>query len=206
MINIKSGIYIIENLINHKKYIGSSNNIIKRFQYHKCVLRQNKHHTHYLQNAWNKYGEENFEFYILLECDQDMLLAWEKEAFRLFKCCEREFGYNLGLNPTTTEHSEETKTKIGIGNKGKKVSLETRKKLSLAQVGKTKSPESVSKTRIANTGKKRSLEYCKKMSLIKQNMSDKTRKKLSLALKGKPWSEARRLAYENNKTKKDIII
>ena len=40
---IKSGIYKIENIINNKIYIGSSKNIIKRFNQHKYELRNYNH-------------------------------------------------------------------------------------------------------------------------------------------------------------------
>lgn len=59
------GIYQILNKINNKIYIGSSIDIISRFHQHKTALRHNKHHCLYLQNSWNKYGEENFEFLII---------------------------------------------------------------------------------------------------------------------------------------------
>ena len=36
MRNIKTGIYMIENEINHKKYVGQSVNIIARWQAHRC--------------------------------------------------------------------------------------------------------------------------------------------------------------------------
>ena len=55
-------IYIITNIINDKKYIGSSVNYLKRKNSHICYLRSNKHHSQHLQNAYNKYGEENFKF------------------------------------------------------------------------------------------------------------------------------------------------
>ena len=31
-----------------------------RLEKHRSLLRNNKHHNSYLQNAWNKYGESNF--------------------------------------------------------------------------------------------------------------------------------------------------
>ena len=57
------GIYCIENIINHKKYIGQSQNVFRRMYNHKNLLRNNKHHNSYLQNSWNKYGE-NLSFFI----------------------------------------------------------------------------------------------------------------------------------------------
>jgi group I intron endonuclease len=68
-----SGIYQIKNLKNNKIYIGSSKNIKERFLQHKYNLKNNKHCNPILQNSWNKYGEENFEF-IIIEIINNTLL------------------------------------------------------------------------------------------------------------------------------------
>ena len=54
--NIISGIYCIENGINHKKYIGQSKNILYRWKKHISALNSNTHDNSYLQSSWNKYG------------------------------------------------------------------------------------------------------------------------------------------------------
>lgn len=85
-----SGIYCIENTINHKTYIGSSKNIYQRLLKHFALLRHNKHQNAHLQSAWNKYGESNFKWFILELCDSSELA--EKE-----QCCIDLFGaeYNI---------------------------------------------------------------------------------------------------------------
>lgn len=75
----KSGIYCILNLLNQKKYIGSSKNIYDRLVNHKMMLNNNKHHNNYLQNSWNKYKSNNFIYIILEECDKLKLI--EREQF-----------------------------------------------------------------------------------------------------------------------------
>ena len=75
---MSSGIYQIENKINSKVYIGSSNNIKRRWQKHKALLRHNKHPNSHLQAAWNKYGEDNFIFSIIELCNIDSLLDREQ--------------------------------------------------------------------------------------------------------------------------------
>lgn len=62
---IISGIYMIKNIINNKIYIGESVNIFKRWEEHKDSLKNNKHHSIKLQNDYNIYGEDNFEYKIL---------------------------------------------------------------------------------------------------------------------------------------------
>lgn len=74
------GIYRIRNIENGKFYIGSSNNIFKRWMKHKSELNLNKHHSLILQNAWNKYGEKSFIFEILKEVNElDLLNEEQKE-------------------------------------------------------------------------------------------------------------------------------
>jgi len=73
-----SGIYQIRNCLNNKIYIGSSNNLRKRFIKHKSRLNRNEHRNPHLQSSWNKYGEDNFSFEILLVCEQFELLRYEQ--------------------------------------------------------------------------------------------------------------------------------
>lgn len=58
------GIYKIENLINHKIYIGQSIEIEKRWQKH-----LNAKDNFVIHKALQKYGKENFSFQIIEECD-----------------------------------------------------------------------------------------------------------------------------------------
>lgn len=62
----QTGIYYIVNKINNKVYIGSTCSLFyKRWHEHYYELVKNKHYCKYLQNAWNKYGKENFLFKIV---------------------------------------------------------------------------------------------------------------------------------------------
>lgn len=56
-----SGVYLIFNRANKKKYVGSSINVYRRFKEHKTGLSKNKHNNRFLQFAWNKYSEEKNE-------------------------------------------------------------------------------------------------------------------------------------------------
>jgi group I intron endonuclease len=62
---IESGIYIIRNIVNNHIYIGSTKDFSKREYSHFNSLKNNKHHSKYLQNAFNKYGEDNFKFEVI---------------------------------------------------------------------------------------------------------------------------------------------
>ena len=73
------GIYCIENIINGKKYIGQSVNLRRRILEHCNKLESGKDSSVALQNAYNKYGVNNFIFYVLEECREDELD--EREIF-----------------------------------------------------------------------------------------------------------------------------
>lgn len=58
-------IYKIINNKTNKFYIGSTLNPKVRKERHFNELKSNKHHSVYLQRAYNKYGGENFDFVII---------------------------------------------------------------------------------------------------------------------------------------------
>ena len=60
-----SGIYQIRNMINGKRYVGSSVNLRDRKNEHFNDLEKNNHHSVYLQRAFNKYRADSFVFEIL---------------------------------------------------------------------------------------------------------------------------------------------
>lgn len=80
----KPGVYCIENTLNKKVYIGSSKNIYQRLLKHFALLRHNKHENAHLQNAWNKYGEEAFRWYVLEFCQPEKLTPTEQLCIDLF--------------------------------------------------------------------------------------------------------------------------
>lgn len=79
-------IYKIINLVNDKFYVGSTTNKKVRFREHRKQLRGNRHHCKHLQAAWNKYGEEKFDFRVVEEVSEGQSLQeaedrWLKEHF-----------------------------------------------------------------------------------------------------------------------------
>lgn len=99
-----TGIYQILNKQNLKCYIGSTRrNFHDRFKDHKRSLKKNKHHSKHLQAAWNKYGEEVFEFNVLEVIDKslDKIYFLQREQYWLDKLesHNKKFGYNV--NPKT---------------------------------------------------------------------------------------------------------
>lgn len=71
------GVYRITCIGNSQIYIGSSVNIRERWQQHLALLRRNRHSSTYLQNSYNKYGEDSFKFEVLVR-----LIEFNEEVLR----------------------------------------------------------------------------------------------------------------------------
>lgn len=97
---LNCGIYCILNIANCKLYIGSSVNLSARFRKHISELRRRKHHNQYLQNSFNKYGEENFVFVVLeFVRDEKKVTEIEQSYIELFS---HNVLYNMNVNATNS--------------------------------------------------------------------------------------------------------
>jgi len=93
------GIYCIFNKVNHKRYIGQSVDIEKRWRQHKYLL-SNKNfqiENQHLVSAWHKYGKDNFEFFIVEKCNVKELDALEKFWIDYYNSNNSNKGYNKTL-------------------------------------------------------------------------------------------------------------
>lgn len=141
----KSGIYGIINTKNKKIYIGQTRQpFYKRYQLHDWKLRDGSHDNQYLQNAYNKYGEEKFKF-IVVEVVEDISdeILNQKEIYYIDQYKKQGLSYNIllgGGGRIGTPMSDHAKRIIGEKNRinmtGKKMSEETKKKMSVSRVGK----------------------------------------------------------------------
>lgn len=138
------GIYCIQNLINSKRYIGQSQDIIYRWRRERMFLRGEKDAWNiHLQNAWKKYGEENFAFYIIEECSVDELD--EREVFWIAHFDTFNNGYNNtigggGMRGTPAWNkglklSAEYKLKLSESHKNYKHTDEQKRKISAKMSG-----------------------------------------------------------------------
>lgn len=106
------GIYKIENKVNSKVYVGQSVNVESRLMQHRSQLRSNKHRNDYLQHAWNKYGEDNFDFELLCECEKEELNDKEIYYIAHYNSTNHDLGYNIREGGDCGAMAEETIEKL----------------------------------------------------------------------------------------------
>ena len=206
MNEIISGVYEIRNTKNGHCYIGSSVNILKRWQLHLSLLNSGKHHSLYLQNAYSKYGKDAFSLFVIERCDRDSLIKLEQYYLDMLHPA-----YNMSPTASSVlgvKHTRQARRNMSaaqIGNKkslGYKHTEETKRKMSLAQIGNKKalgrvvSPETREKIsrggKGKNAGRKLTQEHKDKISksLIGNQRNKgkhpprKSRERISLALRG----------------------
>lgn len=161
------GTNFIRNKTNDRMYVGSSIDIRKRLWNHTSALRNNHHDNEYLQRAWNKHGEDNFETGILLNCAVENLLPQEQIWIDRIRGEDRHYNIAIvaGAGMRGRKHTPEAIEKTASAHRGKIVSEETRKKLSDAHMGKIQQPHTEEQKigiAVANTGKKTSEETLEK--------------------------------------------
>jgi group I intron endonuclease len=196
------GIYKITNP-SGRIYIGQSVNINNRISSYKNLKCKNQTR---LYNSLLKYTFEKHKFEVLEECKIELLNERERYYQDFYNSTSRN-NLNCKLTKTNDKNgslSTETKSKISIGNKGKKVSLESRKKMSIAKLQMTE------ETKAKLREKKVTQEHKQKLSLLKKGkkINEETRLKL-LVNNGKSkkvicsktlkiYNSANQCAIENN--------
>lgn len=111
-----AGIYKIENKINHKIYIGCSQDIEKRWYNHKYDAFNDNQNHFAIHQAFRKYGINNFSFSII-EIVEDKEKRFEREKFWIKYYDSYKKGYNETLGGDTgPEISGELNPKAKLTN------------------------------------------------------------------------------------------
>lgn len=111
-------IYMLENYINGKVYIGQTTQCMK--------IRLNSHFSNsgspMIHNALNKYGKEGFKITILCKCSsKEELDRMEKYYIKYYNSTNREFGYNISSGGDGTHgyhHTQKAKDAMSKARKG----------------------------------------------------------------------------------------
>lgn len=133
-----TGVYAIVNKLNGKAYIGSTSfkGFNTRWADHRSCLKYNKHHSSYLQNAWNKYGADHFEFKILeYVVPEDCV---DREQFYIDLYMSTDGSYNM-LKKARCSPAEISRVLKNLN--GHNQTKETRARISEAMTGVPKTDE-----------------------------------------------------------------
>jgi group I intron endonuclease len=170
-----SAVYKISCSVSGNLYIGSSKDVYRRWILHRCDLRKDRHHAFKLQRAWNKHGEDSFAIEIL-EAVPDLAELIARERYWLLALRPK---YNSSLDPVAT-------------NTGKKLgplSAETKEKIRIAVTGFRHTEENKAKMRGPRKPVRTAMTEAEHAAARQRGNAQK-----SAALKGRPWTPARREA------------
>ena len=118
-----AGVYAIVNRVNGKLYVGSGVNLRHRWSEHRHDLAKGKHHSPYLQRAFNK-TPEAFYIEVIEEtptADRKSLLRREQFWIDFFKAHLAECGYNICSKAQScqgVQRSPEFKAKMRVASSG----------------------------------------------------------------------------------------
>jgi group I intron endonuclease len=185
-----SGIYKFENLITKKVYVGSASYLGTRRRHHLAALRSGSHYNAKWQNAWDKYGAENFA-YTVIEYVADKSQLRVREQYWMDALDAVKSGYNIlptAGSMLNFKLSESAKAKISAAHTGRKWTEAQKKNLSAAKMGGKQSPEQAVRHSKFMTGRKPSAEHL--AAQIDAVRRPETRAKISAGSKGRAKSEA----------------
>jgi group I intron endonuclease len=123
-------VYKSTNIINGKCYVGQTTKPLqKRVQAHLCNSKYERDTSPYFHRALRKYGENNFIWKVLCECNTKE----ELNEMEIYHIQQNPDNYNIGKGgegsnggcgrPAGFKHTDVTKKRIGEANKGNTYSL-----------------------------------------------------------------------------------
>ena len=172
-------------------YVGSAVHLANRWRVHRHHLRHSTHPNKILQSAWDKYGEDNLRFAVLIVCSRSDVLLYEQRAIDVLH--PRYNIVQLAGNTTGYRHTPEARTAFTAARTGVKrgpMTEEHKRRFRDAQVGKKRKPISAAhrqrlsefnKTRMAdpaarahlsrlNTGKRLTEEHKRKIGIANSRL------------------------------------
>lgn len=177
-----SGVYIITNTVDSRIYIGSAWRFRSRFCAHIYDLKKQRHHSKHLQSFFNKYGEDSIIFNPIILCDKYEMKNIEQFLLQYFKP-KFNNSFNVFTPTLGVAMSEETKKKISLKHRGRKLSDEHKRKIGLG--GKGHPGHNIGGV-AHNRGVPHTSESKKKMSEVRtgKKASDETKAKMSVRSSG----------------------
>jgi hypothetical protein len=198
------GVYEIVNKINGKRYVGSSSCIRRRWSTHRSLLHNGKHYNAHIQRAYDKYGERNFLFRVIVYADveeyiriENLLLASGDYEYNIAKDAVKPA---LGLKLQFSDEHKRNLSEAKSGEKhhlyGKTLPKEWRENISKGRTGKHHTKETRQKMSRNHAdasgennpmyGRHHSEEVKQRLSECHTGMkhSEESKRKMSLAQRG----------------------
>ncbi len=169
-----AGIYILENTINDKLYVGQTVNSFEiRFAKHQ------RNNNTIISHAIQKYGWDNFKQYTYY-VPEELLDYFEVEMIEKVNSISPN-GYNLTEGGRGGRPSKEVKKKLSEAHKGQKLSSEHKKKIGESGKGNTRalgskhSEETKAKYSLDRKGQNNSMSKTNinKRKLLKEQRNNK---------------------------------
>jgi group I intron endonuclease len=209
---MESGVYVIENSVTGKVYVGSAVDFAARWKGHLARLRKRNHHSIKLQRSFDRHGEAAFVFRVVLVCAPVNLLMYEQIVMDFH--CAAKVGYNMTptagslLGHKTGPESAARRSAAMKGKTlGRKLSEEHKRKISdglrnsarvwahgpaarakigEVQRGRIQSAATVAKRAAAISGQKRSqdqIDNMRKAQSVRMPVTVETRQRMAEAAK-----------------------
>lgn len=173
--DVVSGIYSIRNLLNNRIYVGSAENLYRRYKSHISVLNRARTTNKFLLHDWNKCGADKFVFELLESCDIVNLLAIEQKYLDIWYD-NQNICYNICKKAGNTrgrKHSKKSKKKMSLskmGNRNPSKRKAVRRKLSLLMTGKNNHQFGKKRPWAAEIGKKFSSKPVMQIDKLNNNV------------------------------------
>lgn len=189
-----SGIYKIASIKKPNRfYIGSSKNLKSRMQIHIYELRKDHHHSNKLQHHYNKYGESDLQFTVLLKCKESELIKNEQyfiDTYKPWFNMRPIADSNLGAHWKLSEEENKRKSERQKGRKRPPTSDITREKMSLANLKRGSMPPSRKGIKDSDeTREKKRLRMLGKQYSLGNKQSVETKEKRAAKLRGRKRTE-----------------
>lgn len=210
-----SGVYGFRLRGTSRWYVGSATNIEARKSRHISFLRAQKHHSVKLQRAWNKYGEDAFEFRVFEYVEVPDLLSAEQRWMDGKSAVKH--GFNIHPKARSAiglKRRPDTREKMSSWQRGRTLSDETKAKISASKRGKT-GAKWAPEQRAALSEKKRQQqadpEFRAKMSAsckkawASQEMRRKQSERAKASINFEARSDAQKRAWQNDETRQRRI-
>lgn len=122
-------IYMIENLVNGKVYVGQTvQKVDRRLHVHKIKLQKQYHNNPHLQRAFNKYGENSFKSSVIEKCSISEIDDRERYWIKFFETYTGVYNIESGGNDYR-KISQTTKQLISKKSRKMWADKETREKI-----------------------------------------------------------------------------